>query len=895
MGKLIFIFSCCLHKRSVHYFKMSGGIAGKSLHCPENQAELETQLFKVVSSSCVVTRDALNRPTITGGSFQEMCEMNGYLTGTDRFWSTYFLVRIMAGQLSTIIGPNGIPSDSYIHIQDYADQDYMDQYAKFSNITKVAMVNFIAGFNRRIDELNNGQAPMPAQVLALTIMVGEQPYPYIPTHITLLDFIRFGYHVTSDYSPQKIGLNGVLSNFAQIENLMTVGGYSEADAKSIVSDLFNTGLQRANGIVAENANTSQLPCSPPIQQNFFKEFIKSSISRTDVSNANMSKKKQPVKQNDDKSNISKKIVKQNTNKESTTIADYLKKFDEITAFRRGQGVNCPTQDKLESYSFVVSGEHTETGEAMVVVGPQINVSSIPGFEFNCDMINDELKFKHVVLGHLFGSMGVFGRNGYHYATSSVLGSLPGVAALLEDPSEDIFVRNATFNVRFGAPVSVPVYKSPHKGFVIQQGITSSLFEGPRSLVARNLDYGDEIQFFDTYFLAQFAESIDQLHDTIRGPGWSTGMDIFIHGADNQGHTFIGERAGWYDFGSSDIIPQGVLGESIPDGSTIAKRSGYFVVDAVKGYSAEWNSAVVQNMPSVYGGGEVSRVQWMEKGIEDIISVRKFKESDIRDLLIKIGNSAQGPSTISNSQEYWSDTYHWLFKNRFTQAVQAYSNPTRSTADSLLSTFEGGVVDGDNDAVISSLNIQDGWMLAQQWVWEVQAAIIQDTFGDAWANFYASSDKSQAAGTYYNNTLLGLVARVLGVSNVQNSTSYPYWSSNVGDVDLLIVEALDRALSTLGGLTARPWGENKRPVTKYTDAFFGQLPFVCNTVPVANRAGVYMSAVFDNTNGVDIKSICQIGQNETILFTPYPTVMDTAQQCDYVSWNLKPLKTLSQNK
>jgi hypothetical protein len=846
---------------------MVGHKANKSLHCPKNQAKLEKQLFRAVQSECVVTRDALNRPTITGGSFSEMCEMNGYLTGVDRFWSTYFLVRIMAGQLSTIIGQDGVPNDSYIHIQDYTDQEYMDQYDKFSNVTKVAMENFIAGFNRRIDELNSGQAPMPAQVLALTVTIGEQSYPYVPTHITLLDFIRFGYHVTSDLSPQKLGMNGVLDNFAQIENLVTTGGYTVEEAKTIVSDLFNTKLKRANGIVVEDSNTEQLQC-----HTCHKFGTPRSLSRD--------------------------LPEASAPRDSTgfSVADYLKKFDDIIKSRREKGVNCPTQDKLESYSFVVSGEHTNTGEPMVVVGPQINVSSIPGFEFNCDMINEELKFKHVILGHLFGSMGVFGSKGYQYATSSVLGSLPGVSALLEDPSEDIYVRDATFNVRFGAPVTVPVYKSPHKGFVIQQGITSALFEGPRSLVARNLDYGNDIQFFDTYFLAQFANSINQLRDTIRGPGWSTGMDIFIHGADNKGNTFIGERAGWYDFGSSDIIPQGVLGEPIPDEATVEKRSGYFVINSEKGYSAEWNSAVVQNIPSVYGDSEVSRVQWMEKAIEDIISERKFQESDIRDVLIKIGNAAQGPVTISNTQEYWTDTYHCLFKDRFAQAIQTYSTADRDAAVTLLSTFNGGVVDGDNDAVINSLDIQDGWLLAQEWLWEVQAEVIKRTFGAAaWANFHASSDKSKATGTYYNNTILGLVARVLGISSVQNIPNYPDWLSNAGDVDLLISEALDRALSTLGGLSARPWGVNMRPVTQYTDSFFGQLPFAHNTVPVANRAGIYMSAVFDTEEGVDIKSICQIGQDETILFTPYPNVMDTLQQYDYVNWNLQPLKTLTSSE
>jgi hypothetical protein len=219
---------------------------------------------------------------------------------------------------------------------------------------------------------------------------------------------------------------------------------------------------------------------------------------------------------------------------------------------------------------------------------------------------------------------------------------------------------------------------------------------------------------------------------------------------------------------------------------------------------------------------------------------------------------------------------------------------RNIAVDLLSNFDGSVVAGSNNAVIHSRDTQDAWELSQRWVWEVQAALIQETFGNGWVNFSASSDKTQAVGTYYSNTILGLLARILELSSVENPLNYPDWESNVGDVDLLIAEALDRALSSLGGLVARPWGTNKRPVTKYMEPFFGQLPFVCNTVPVANRAGIYMSAVFDQNNGVATKSICQIGQDETILFTPYPTIIDTAHLFDYVQWNLKTLKTYSGN-
>jgi len=339
-----------------------------------------------------------------------------------------------------------------------------------------------------------------------------------------------------------------------------------------------------------------------------------------------------------------------------------------------------------------------------------------------------------------------------------------------------------------------------------------------------------------------------------------------------------------------------MGEPIPDSSTIPKRSGYFVKDNAKGYAAQWNSAMIQQMPSVYGDSEISRVQWIEEKIEALIANGgKVTEDKIRDIMIHIGNGAQGPSPISNKQEYWTDTYHCLFKARFTQAVQTYSTVDRSAALTLLSTFNGGMVPSDNDAIINSNDLQDGFLLSQRWLWEVQADLFKATFGDAaWAQFAASSDMSQAVGTYYCNSVLGLMARVLGCSSVQNTLNYPDWASNAGDLDLMIVDALDRALSAMGGLNNRPWGQGKRPNTVYTEPFFGQLPFPCNTVPVANRASLYGSFVFNQNNGVDVKAVNTVAQNTLIQFTPYPNFVHTDEQCDYVAWNLQPLVSFTGN-
>jgi hypothetical protein len=822
--------------------------ATKSLFC-DNSA-LEAQLFAPVTTQVIITRDAYNRPTITGGTFAEMFFANGYETGRDRMWSTYFQIRVFSGQLSTMIGLAGLPNDINIKKQDYTDAEYQSQFDQYSNITKTAIQQFVAGFNQRIQDIlaGNPDAPMPAQFLALQLS---------PSPITEMDFIRFGYHITSDFSAQKNGLTATLYYFGQIENLVSNGGYSFADAKQIVSDLYNTRLRRAHGNFAETADTTELPC--PVVPKAVRSVVNSAVHETNKEAKSTGK----------------------------TIADVLADMKKLHDYRVKQGIHTVSQDHLESFSMAISGAHTQKGEPIGMVGPQIDLSGIPGFEFNINMVNDELGFHHNKLGHGFASMGVGGRNGYLFSTAAVLGSLPGTPALLQDSSEDILLRTVQIDVRYGTPYMLDVYGSPHQGFVLEQNITSPLFSGTKSLVARNLDYGKEMSFQDVFFLTFWADSIEQLQDTIRGPGWTTAMDICVIGADNKNHIFGGERAGWYDFGTSDIVPQGVCGEPIPASETIEKRSGFFVVDPAQGYIAEWNSSKIQDLPSIYGEGENSRVQWIEAKIKEIINNENFKSSDIKKLYQHIGNANQGAVTPANNQDYGSDCFHYLFKNRFFQAVGVHPTPDRQAAVNLLADFDGRFVEGD---VITDLNISDKWLLAQQWVWEVQKAIIEPTFGNAWVNYAISSDKTQSAGFYYVDNMMSFIARLLQVSSVTNPINYPNWLVNTNsDIDNIIVNALDNALLTLEGLGARPWGDNARPLASYTSSILGPVAFGNSMPAVANRAGIYMAAEFTAANNCKTSSIAQIGQSELIQFVNgIPTLLDDTQMSDYVNWNLKPL-------
>ncbi len=843
----------------------------KSLVC--NADKLAEQLLQPVCSKTTVTRDSLNRPTISGGSFKDLYYTAGYEGARDRLWQFYLLTRVFNGQLATIIGEFGVPNDRAIRSTTYSDDEFLDQFKTFSKVTKIGIKQWLKGINARIQDVRDGKAPLPAEFEANQVL---------PVKISLAELLRYFYHLQANFSPQASQAAYINKYFEQVENLVNESGYTADEALAIASDLYNSRLLRAQGIIAEDIPTSVIPCKPGHHR-----------KRT------TSKKAQPLP---------------STNNSATmTISEYNKKTRELDEFKAKQGIPSGSS----SFALIISGKHTVSGQPIALSGPQSNLIDIPGLFSNGIIHSEELSFQtnnygFALVPYISGSHG--GRNGYIFSTAGQVGSLPGTPSLLEDTTLDIYLRTDVIQVKGGTPVEQPVYASPYGGFVVQRFLTSSLFPGEvKSLVTRNLDFGTDLSFLDPLFLSNFASSIEELEATTRGPGWSTAYGLSLNGIDNQGNIFGAERDGWYDFTTSDVIPQGILNNPIPVGKDLPeRRSGVFVANPCSGYVVGWNTPLIQHLPCSYGDGEISRVRWLEEKLTDIISKRKLTSTEANELYTQVANGVAGatfpftpPAAAYNNYE--TDYFHSLFKKRFFKAVKAYPTPERKAAVALLRNFDGGFIEGDDLAIATSKDISDKWILAQQWVFEVQAAIVQNTFGNAWSGLLWSSDRAETTGFDYNRNVLALIARLLNVSSVNNPLNYPDWlidkdTQEPLDVNRVIVEALDRALEFLGGFEAQPWGKDGRPTATYVDAGLGgPIPFTCSEDGVtANRAGIYFTSETTQDYGMDISSINQIGQSGLVLFEVQdgqlvPVVQDDAQMCSYLRFATTPLVTFNGKK
>jgi hypothetical protein len=584
--------------------------------------------------------------------------------------------------------------------------------------------------------------------------------------------------------------------------------------------------------------------------------------------------------------------------EPLEMKDVLEYMEKLKDFRGSNSASF--NPSTESFGFAISGKHTSSRKPVASFGPQVSMNQFPGgaLESCVRIVNKELGITWITNLSPFPARGSYERNGYINSYSSTVGTLPGIAALLEDPNEDVHIRTEYIQVKGAAnPLAIKIYASPHIGYVIQRynaatntaekiAVKSALFNGVKSLVTRNLDTGRELGARHVMQLLNYASSFEEFHDTLRGPGWSTGFSEVVNGHDNQCNMFAAEYAGWYDFSpfTNTSIPQGILGNPIPPAEKVKPRSGYVVKNPCKGYVTGWNTAMIQSLPSVYGDAEFNRGAWIERMIKDAISGgKKVSSETLREFLLNLGNNVGGaanPTTYTN-QNFQGESFTFLFRKRFTEAVAKFPTPERQAAVDFLADYNGGWVEGDSYDLINSHDLSDKWMLARQWVWSVHTNIFKLTWGNAWSLFF-SSNRNNTRGSAYCTRMMGLLSRVLGTSSVHNQLNYNGWLTGVGNIDELIAKSLDEAIAFLGGGLGG-WGKNKRPNIPYSNSVFPDLKaFPGQNTPSANRISMYYITQMLSGHHVQNNMVGQTQSGLILLENGVPTAQDTAI---FESWRL----------
>jgi hypothetical protein len=784
-----------------------------------------------------VTRNSMNVAEFSGGSFAQMNFATGYEFARDRLFQFYFNYLALSGQLASVVGSSVINTDRAIIAVSYTDAEYLSDFNSQTQTFQLVITQTLAAVNQRIaDVLTVG--PVPFQFTK---------YGFLPQAIPLVRYLRFLHHLGRQFSAQP-SVPGTMIQLTNFMNNQVTAGKSIADARALMNDLYNeTFVSDSTLGITKSVDNTPIGCP-----------------------ALSAKKRKQQQQQQVPSFAGKRRVRDApAPEESMSLEDYVAMMKNVSdtevaynIFRGG------------SFAMAFNKNYTESGKPILIAGSQAGQNAFPGFFWPANFKNEELGIDfnaQIVLGLNF-AFGKFGIGGYELSSGAQVGTLPGITALLQDSTEDIFVRNETIVVRGGPNVTQSVYVSAHSGFVSQRGLTSTnLWTGQKSLVHRDLSYGDIFSGLSQAVHMSLSKSACQVRNTVMIPS-STSFGQYRNSIDNQCNTIGILYGGWYDFGQ-DFVPQGILGQAITAPSDTPLKAGYFIANNPSNVILSWNTPDVEDMRSTQPS-ELSRRKWMEHILANKTSGGQLLTVQSSQELLTMMSQAISETRflLASDRQNYNQPIIIHMKDRLLRAIAVYPNPTRLQAAALLQNYNGFPVQGTYYDMINSRTYADETMLSIRWITNVMNSVSTAVFGLG----YASGD---LAAIVHNTYTYDFYMRVLNVTNI-NKLNYPGYTTAIPDQDLLIVNALDAAITTLGGFGARPWGVNARPLVTYRDSLNSVVVMDQSPFPVSNRAAMYQICYLNNEYKLVYADINQIGVAEHTAAIANSTsilALDTAMQ------------------
>ena len=129
----------------------------------ETGEELDPDLFPGLSDSVDIVRDEMGIPHIYGATDADVYYAAGYQMATDRLFQMDLVRRRALGRQVEVLGEDKRDSDELSHVMNFKGwgQANLDLVREESPEIHALVVAWLAGVNRRIEEVRAGDAPLP--------------------------------------------------------------------------------------------------------------------------------------------------------------------------------------------------------------------------------------------------------------------------------------------------------------------------------------------------------------------------------------------------------------------------------------------------------------------------------------------------------------------------------------------------------------------------------------------------------------------------------------------------------------------------------------------------------------------------------------------------------------
>lgn len=680
----------------------------------------------------------------SSASMYDVFEVCGYAVAQDRLWQAELFRRTARGQLAEIFGGTYLDQDILVRTTGYSDQELSDGFAALDEVSQQVITGYVAGFNRRINEIVSEPTLLPYEFAAVGQQLGK---PFIPHAWTPEDVLAWMSLMLRNFDPEAQA-QGQLSN-AQL--LQTLSQLYPADAMNMFNDLrwvndpdaltyIHSSGAAPTSLPSQNRTTqSTSPGTPPLK-------IRSVPTTLEQRYQNMT--------------------------------ENLKRIN--------------AHVKMGSYAWAVAGSKTRSGNPILYSGPQMGFT-VPSIILEGSIRAGGLNVSGMGIAGIPGI--VIGRTPHH-AWSMQVGHAHTVDYYFVTGNDIVsdLTRTEVIKVAGQPDVTIPVYQTQY-GPVVEPNPYTTEFDPAtyQGLIVawRYAHRNYEFKTVKAYIDLAKAQSMDEFAAGIENVAVSQHFTY----ADRDGNIAYWmsgrdpERPSPGDY----RLPQGAIpGAPILDWDDTVLRERSTSRNTSKGYYCGWNnksSATYPNSPNnlSYFFGPFHRAHVIDEYLSDKTDLT-FDQ--VRNLALNIATT----DSFGNGGNPW----HFV-KDRFISAVQN-SSPTKAQTDalSLLSNWDGHFVQGGGQNWATGTDRPDAWMLADKWIKEV----IDLTFADELAH----PVPEQRTSVLFNVLLHALDDDTAGLSTSYDWFSNAANPTAPQTADQIIIAALDTALTELGtppwGVSAR---------------------------------------------------------------------------------------------
>ena len=403
-----------------------------------------------------VNRDELGVWFIEGGSIFELYEAFGYEVAVDRLWQAEYFRRLCRGRLAEVYGVDQAQTDISIRLLGYSDEEYLAGFENISERAKELVLGYIAGFNRRIEELGADPTDLPFEFT---------DFGFFPEPWTVVDVMSLQVTLLRNFDSEALSThqldNAVL--LAELEN------EHPQDALAMFNDL--------RWLDDPDAPT-MIPPTTPLQGLQSAQALPTPVAgQYQVENLRL-------------------------------LRDTAHEVFEGTRDRL-QGIGTPL--RMGSYAWVVGGDLTDSGNPIIYAGPQMGFTA-PAIIVEGSLRGAGIDVSGMAVPGLPGM--IIGRTPRHAWSGQVAHA--HTVDLYLDAVEDIFLhRIETIPLGKDQFFNLPVYRSVHGPVISPIVISTENLEGP-VVTWKYSHWGNELRTVDVNLdmvmarnLQEFSSAMDE--------------------------------------------------------------------------------------------------------------------------------------------------------------------------------------------------------------------------------------------------------------------------------------------------------------------------------------------------------------------------------------------------